>query len=311
MYQILSPVLFNIFNRPDTTQRVFEKIREGKPGKLYVAADGPRADRENEAALCEATRKVIQVDWECEVHYLYRTENLGCKMGMSGAIKWFFENEPEGIVLEDDCLPGDSFFRFCDVLLEKYRYDTRIAHIAGTHMAKGKTFGDATYYFSKYTFIWGWASWRRVWENYDEKLELMDGFLEQGLFKYIYDKKKVTDRLASNLNMVRTNAIDTWDYQYLFMNFWNNSLSACPNVNLISNIGFDARATHTEDKNNKFAAMPLETISEITHPKYFVPVLDADYYVLKLEEEDPLTYFKSRVKRAIKKGLSIFAPARN
>jgi len=132
MYKIKSPVLLNIFNRPDTTRRVFEKIREGRPGKLYVAADGPRAGRPGEDALCEETRRIIHIDWDCEVHFLYRAENLGCKMGMRGTVKWFFKNEEEGIVLEDDCLPGESFFRFCDELLEKYRYDTRIAHIAGT-----------------------------------------------------------------------------------------------------------------------------------------------------------------------------------
>lgn len=190
MYKTISPVLFTIFNRPDTTQLVFEKIREFKPSKLYIAADGPRADREGEDALCRETRGVINVDWDCEVQYLYRSENLGCKLGMSGAIKWFFENEPEGIVLEDDCLPGEDFFRFCDTLLEKYRDDTRVAHIAGTRMTLNDKFGDATYYFSKYTHIWGWASWRRVWKNYDENLTMKDSFVQQDLFKYIYSKKR-------------------------------------------------------------------------------------------------------------------------
>jgi len=304
MYKIKSPVLLNIFNRPDTTRRVFEKIREGRPGKLYVAADGPRPDRKGEDALCEENRSVINVDWDCEVHLLYRPENLGCKMGMSGAVKWFFQNEEEGIVLEDDCLPGESFFEFCDTLLEKYRYDTRVAHIAGTRMANDRKFGDATYYFSKYTYIWGWASWRRVWENYDENLLLMDGFVQEDLFKYVYGRKKVTDRLAKTLNMVKTNAIDTWDFQYAFMNFWNNSLCICPNINLISNIGFDPRATHTKDKNNKFANIPVETFSEIKHPKYFVPILDADYHVLKLEEQDLVMSLTSKVKDVMKKGLS-------
>ncbi|GGM96519.1 hemolytic protein HlpA [Dyadobacter beijingensis] len=303
MYKIISPVLLNIFNRPDTTQRVFEKIREGKPGKLYIAADGPRPDRENENVLCEETRKVIKIDWDCEVHYLYRNENLGCKMSMSGGIKWFFENEPEGIVLEDDCLPGEDFFRFCDTLLEKYRYDTRVAHIAGTRMAQGRKFGDASYYFSKFTHIWGWASWRRVWENYDENLTRMDGFVEQGLFSYVYDNKKVTDMLTRTLKLVRDNAIDTWDYQYLFLNFWNNSLCICPNVNLISNIGFDTRATHTTDKANKFANLPVEPLGEISHPPYFVPILDADYYVLQLEEASMLRSLKSRVVNAVRRRL--------
>lgn len=304
MYQILSPVLLTIFNRPDTTQRVFAQIREGRPRKLYVAADGPRPDREQEKTLCEQTRAVIQVDWDCEVHYLYRTENLGCKLGMSGAIKWFFEHEPEGIILEDDCLPGEGFFRFCDTLLEKFRHDTRIAHIAGTNLSRGKTFGSASYYFSKYTFIWGWASWRRVWENYDEKLALLDDFLGQDLFRYVYEQKSASNFLTHNLNLVKTDAISTWDYQYSFLNFWNNRLCICPNVNLISNIGFDMRGTHTHDKSNKFAALPIADLTEITHPKFFVPILDADYEVFRSEQQSTSARIRSKIARVLKRLLS-------
>lgn len=304
MYQIKSPVLFTLFNRPDTAYRVFQKIRAGKPPKLYVAADGPRRDRDGEAALCEEARKVIQVDWECEVHTLYRPENLGCKVAMSGAVKWFFEQEEEGIILEDDCLPDESFFMFCDTLLEKYRHDTRIAHIGGANLCLNKKFGDASYYFSRYTIIWGWASWRRVWQNYDENLLLLDGFIQEDLFKYIYKKKTVTDQLIKTLNVVKSNALVTWDFQYVFMNFWNNSLCIVPNKNLISNIGFDTRATHTADTRSKFANLPTEPLGEITHPKYFVPIIDADYYLLKLEEPPLTTKLKRIIVPVVKRLIS-------
>ena len=118
-YDIKSAVLFIIFNRPDTTKKVFDQIKAGKPGRLYIAADGPRMNRPGEEVLCRQTREIINdVDWPCEVKTLFRQTNQGCKEAVSSAIAWFFENEEEGIILEDDCLPNNSFFRFCDTLLE-------------------------------------------------------------------------------------------------------------------------------------------------------------------------------------------------
>jgi hypothetical protein len=141
-YQIKSAVLFIIFNRPDTTKQVFAKIKVGKPRRFYVAADGPRTDRPGEDELCKQTRAIInEVDWDCDVKTLFRTTNGGCKEAVSSVITWFFENEEEGIILEDDCLPADSFFRFCDTLLEKYRFDNRIGNISGRNLQHGKKWG--------------------------------------------------------------------------------------------------------------------------------------------------------------------------
>ena len=123
-----APVLFLVFNRPDVTMRVFEAIRHARPRRLYVAADGPRAGISSETGKCEQTRQIAtQVDWDCEVKTLFRSENLGCRVAVSSAIDWFFENEPEGIILEDDCLPHPTFFHFCQELLERYQHDQRIA----------------------------------------------------------------------------------------------------------------------------------------------------------------------------------------
>ncbi len=127
-----SPVLFLIFNRPDTTAKVFEAIREARPPKLYIAADGPRPNRAGEKDRCEVTRAIAtQVDWPCEVKKLFRDENLGCGKAVSEAITWFFENEPEGIILEDDILPHPDFFPYCDEMLEKYRDNDRVGIISG------------------------------------------------------------------------------------------------------------------------------------------------------------------------------------
>ena len=163
-----TPVLFLIFNREDTTQKVFNVLRRQKPKYLYVAADGPRKNKEGEAEKCRRTRDIInQVDWDCELKTLFREENRGCKMAVSSAISWFFEQVEQGIILEDDCLPHPSFFPFCEELLIRYKDDDRIGHIGGNCFLPGLIEDGLSYDFCSISHIWGWASWRRVWKNYD------------------------------------------------------------------------------------------------------------------------------------------------
>ncbi|HEY0177078.1 MAG TPA: nucleotide-diphospho-sugar transferase, partial [Pedobacter sp.] len=238
-YITKSPVLFLIFNRPDTTSRVFREIRAARPARLYIAADGPRTDRENEELLCNETLTIVsQIDWDCKVEKLIRTSNLGCKDAVSSAIDWFFENEEEGIILEDDCLPSKSFFYYCDTLLEKYRSDTRIRHIAGCNLQKGRKWGQASTYFANQTHVWGWATWKRVWKDYDKDLKLYrDEEVAEKLGQIFTDPFVIHD-WTKIFKEVKAGKIDTWDFQLAFTNYFNNSLSINPNVNLISNIGF-------------------------------------------------------------------------
>ena len=170
-----TPILFLIFNRPDTTKLVFESIKRIKPAKLYIAADGARKHKVGEDLLCKETRSIIDlIDWECEIKTLLRTENLGCKIAVSSAIDWFFENEEQGIILEDDCLPNESFFNFCEQLLNQFKENKEIMHISGNNFQDGITRGDGSFYFSKYNHIWGWATWKRAWKLYNVKLEIED-----------------------------------------------------------------------------------------------------------------------------------------
>jgi len=169
---LTSPVLFLIFNRPETTQQVFSAIRKAKPPRLYVAADGPRSDYPNEDEKCEHSRKIAtNVDWDCEVKTLFRDQNLGCRLAVSQAISWFFENEPEGIILEDDCLPSQSFFWFCQELLEDFRNDKQVGAICGFYSNELDYKPSASYFFSRYMRVWGWAGWRRTFEEYDSHLK--------------------------------------------------------------------------------------------------------------------------------------------
>ena len=277
-----SAVLFIIFNRPDTTKQVFDRIRAAKPPRLYVAADGPRQSKPHEKDLCVAARAVVsEIDWACEVKTLFRDENLGCKNAVSSAIDWFFEHEEEGIILEDDCLPAASFFNFCDTLLEKYRYDTRIRHITGCNLQQGKKWGADTYYFSNMTHVWGWAGWRRVWKDYDKTLNKYNTEDVSNKLSNIFDDQLIVSSLKHIFDEVKAGKIDTWDYQLDFANLFYIVLSIIPNENLISNIGFGSNATHTTDNNSLYSNITLKEIGEITHPGYFLPEKQADLLVLK------------------------------
>src|SRR6185369_14461868 len=169
-WALTTPVAFIIFNRPDTTEKVFAEIARARPPKLLVIADGPRAGRAGEADRCAATRAIIdRVDWDCKVLTNYSDVNLGCKNRVASGIDWVFEQVPEAIILEDDCLPDPTFFRFCEELLIRYREDERISQICGANFQFGRKRSNDSYYFSRYNHIWGWASWRRAWQHYDRK----------------------------------------------------------------------------------------------------------------------------------------------
>jgi hypothetical protein len=167
-HSLNTAVLFLVFNRLDTTKQVFEAIRQAEPPRLYVAADGARANKEGEADKAQAVRDYIMqnIDWEYEVKTLFQEENLGCKYAVSGAIDWFFENEEMGIILEDDCLPSQSFFWYCEELLKKYKDNTRVWHIGGTNTEIISKDILSSFYFSQLNNIWGWATWKSQIESH-------------------------------------------------------------------------------------------------------------------------------------------------
>lgn len=237
------PILFIIFNREDTSRKVFDEIKKIQPAKLYIAADGPRKYK-NEDEKCLNTRNIIKIDWDCEVKTLYRNENLGCKKAVSEAITWFFENEDDGIILEDDCLPNQSFFYFCESMLNLYKNDNTVMHIGGCNFQQNQPLTN--YYFSKYVHVWGWASWKRAWQNYNSDLnnsqiESIKNLLNDKN-RFSNDENKYWQKTLKNLI---ENNIDTWDYQWVFHIWQNNGLAITPPCNLISNIGFNQDATHT------------------------------------------------------------------
>jgi hypothetical protein len=274
-----TPILFILFNRPDTTQIVFNAIRDIRPLRLYVAADGPRPTVQSDLKRCADAREIIKgVDWNCEVKTLFREKNLGCGLGVSTAITWFFEQEPEGIVLEDDCLPSDSFFWFCQELLEKYRDDNRVMHIGGNNFLDDSPGNkDSSYYFSRNGHIWGWATWQRAWQAYDFKISLYEQLKEKGFFDEFFLNRLEKFYRMRKFNQVRDGSLDTWDYQWDFARFANSGLSIAPQRNLVKNIGFGADATHTTSANSKNSDLQAFDLDfPLKHPPFMLRDIERD-----------------------------------
>lgn len=279
-HPLQTAVLFLVFNRLDTTKQVFEAIRKAKPPRLYIAADGAREHKEGEAEKAQAVRDYIlsNIDWECEIKTLFQEQNLGCKMAVSGAIDWFFENEEMGIILEDDCLPSQSFFWFCEELLERYKDDERIGMISGDNFQNGIKRGDGDYYFSVYNHIWGWASWANRWNKYDVEL---DSINDTQFIKKLFNDKNTRKYWLDTYQTMKDKKIDTWDYQWTFT-LWNqNQLTILPNVNMISNVGFGADATHTTGE-SEFSKLIAQNLIITKHPLEIERDIDADNFTSKL-----------------------------
>ena len=275
-WKLNTPVAFIIFNRPDTTKRVFEAIAQAKPPVLLVVADGARTNRVGEAEKCTATRAIIEkVNWDCTILTNYSETNLGCKKRVASGLDWVFEQVPEAIILEDDCLPDPSFFRFCEEMLERYRDDERIGMISGTNFLE-KPAHPSSYFYSMYPHIWGWASWRRVWKNYDVDMQQLDALRDDVNFQQRFSSTAEFRHWMKVFSTVRDGHIDTWDAQVTSLFFQQNYLSIYPSVNLISNIGFGADATHTKFEGNFVANLPTRGIQfPLKHPAHML--CDMDY----------------------------------
>jgi hypothetical protein len=257
-----TPILFIIFNRPDTTKRVFAEIIKYKPSQLFIAADGSRMDKAGEKEKCEETRRITEnIDWPCEVKRLYRNKNLGCKLAVSGAIDWFFKNVEEGIILEDDCLPNASFFNFCKEMLRLYKHDNKVMCISGDNFLPQEMQKKDEYHFSKYIHIWGWATWRRAWKNYDVSMKDWPQIMKNGIINKYFDNILEKIYWQTLFNAVYRDRIDTWDYQFLYHVWKNNGVSIVPGKNLVTNIGFGINAVHLKSEKSPLSGLHTNTIN--------------------------------------------------
>ncbi len=280
--QLLTPVALFIFNRPDLTIRTFTEIARARPRMLLLVADGPRPNIPGEAEQCAAARAVVgQVDWPCQLLTNFSDVNLGYKKRMASGLDWVFETVTEAIILEDDCVPHPTYFRFSEELLRRYRDDERIMHIAGSNYQFGQRRTLDSYYFSRYTIVGGWASWRRSWQHFDLEMKLWPWVRDNHLLKGVLHDDRVVEDWENRFQAVYTNQLGSiWDLQWWFACWIQNGLAIHPNVNLISNIGFDARATHIKDEDYPFANMPVEAMHfPLTHPLVVTTNAAADSFI--------------------------------
>lgn len=244
-----TPVLLLIFNRPQLTGKVLDRIRMVKPAHLYVCADGPRPHVTEDIENCRLARQVIEtVDWDCTVKTLFRDVNIGCRRAVQSGIDWFFEHEEAGIILEDDCLPHPTFFDFCEVMLKKYASDDHVMHISGHNPAADACLRvDASYLYSKFSFVWGWATWRRAWKHYDDTFPNLDsrwGKSGNAVAKLV-DDKTACRYLFDKFQRTRDGELNTWDYAWFYNIITHKGWCINAASNLVENIGFDRNATHT------------------------------------------------------------------
>ena len=275
-----TPLLLIAWRRPHTLRQVIDAIRPVAPTRLYVACDGPNPERPDEAEKVAATRQVIEneIDWPCRIERLYSDVNQGCSIGPIRAISWFFEQVEEGIILEDDCVPHPDFFPYCTTLLERYRHDTRVWCISGNNFQNGQWRGDGSYYFSRYNHCWGWASWRRCWQHYDADLSQWPALRDSGLMKTAFEdpvERKFWSRIWQRTHS-KAVLITWWDYQWTFTCLANGGLTALPNVNLVSNVGFGEDASHTTRKS--ITPTINQGISICNYPSFILRHSMADRY---------------------------------
>ena len=254
-----TPILFIIFNRPEITQKVFNQIKQIQPMHLFIAADGPKTNRLEDLRKCEDTRNIInQINWPCELKTLFRDENRGCGYGPAEAVTWFFEQVEQGIILEDDCLPDPSFFFYCEQLLQKYMNDPTIYLVCGTNpMLKWKE-KEFSYLFAKLGWTWGWATWRRAWNNFDYTASLWNTMEGKRRVEQFLSNEDYFNHFSQEFNQYfKTVRNDVWDFQWLLCRFYNSGYSIVPTRNLISNIGTGMDATHTGDIQITYMNLPV------------------------------------------------------
>lgn len=300
-YSVKSPVAVVIFNRYEITKKLFEELKKVKPKELYIIADGPRMDRPEDKEKCEKTRKIFDnIDWECNIHKNFAECNLGCSKRPYTGFNWVFENVNEAIILEDDCIPDISFFRYCDELLEKYRDDERIMMISGNNQLNNWKRGEYSYHFSKFGGIGAWASWKRAWKYFDIEIsnwkdETIKTLLKNKLNNYeFYSRKLAYDKLYNN-----SENTTAWDYQWGFARLMQSGLAISPSCNLICNIGFGPDATHSTTISKVINLKAQNMEFPLKHPSFVIADNEYDKKMIKKTCGGYINLLKDFIKNII------------
>jgi hypothetical protein len=259
------PVLIIGWRRPALIKAVIDAVRLAAPSKVFVAVDGPdvgRRPHEGEAVAQTIATIEAEIDWPCSINRRYSPENQGCRLGVSGAIDWFFTHVDAGIVLEDDCVPHLDFFAYCAQLLKQYRSDPRVMCISGDNSANVHPARGRDYTFVRYPQIWGWATWRRAWQRYDRDLTRYRQARSSSDWDRLVPNKFERETFQARLDEIASGGgPDTWDYQWAATLLLDRGLSVHPRVNLVTNIGFGVDATHTFNEQHPRAGVPAGQMS--------------------------------------------------
>jgi len=299
---VSTPIALIIFNRPHLAEQVFAAIAAVKPSKLFVIADGPRFAEESDK--CKKARSIVdRVDWNCEVQTNFSEENLGCRDRVVSGINWVFSKAEDAIVLEDDCVPHPSFFHYCETLLQHYRNDDRIMEIGGANYQNGQIRSSRSYYFSKYSHLHGWATWRRAWQYFDKNIQFWPALKKSPQWATLSGDAGERKYWTATYDRIFEGKITTvWDYQWQLMRWARGGLVTVPRVNLVSNIGYGPGATHTIWADDKCASLPTYDLGEISHPDVVTRHEEADRYMFGPAFRSPIT---TRVRRKIIRGISL------
>lgn len=273
-----APVAFFIFNRPELTAQAFSAIAAARPPRLLVVGDGPRPGHPDDPDQVRQARGVIErVDWPCQLSTCYSDVNLGCKQRLASGLDWVFSEVESAVIIEDDCVPDPSFFRFCEELLERYRDEPRVHMIAGCNVLAPRSFTQCSYYFSHCYHIWGWASWARAWAHYDLQMTRWPELRDTRWLRRLLGSP-IQARIARRIfDETHAGKVPTWDFQWVFSSWLAGGLAIVPSVNLVSNIGYGEQATHERAADHPLANLPREAMTfPLRHPRRVAPLREAD-----------------------------------
>ncbi len=298
----IAPVALFVFNRPHLTARSYDLIRQAKPRRIFIVGDGPRVGHPDDLELCRATRRIVSSpDWKCDLQTNFAEENLGSGCRVSSGLDWVFSQCEEAIVLEDDCVPSRSFFNFCTTLLTYYRHDERVMHISGDNYQNGVSRGIGSYFFSRYSLSWGWASWARAWQHYDFKIRAWPAAREENWLNSFLEDRLEIEYWTMIFERLYRGLIDAWDYQWLFTCWRHNALSIQPNINLVSNVGAGPDATNHKDPHSTIG-IPAGELEELLHPGQVQRDRKADRFTFRkhIAPKRPSPFQRIRDKSALR-----------
>jgi hypothetical protein len=295
-----TPVTFLVFNRPDLTAQVFARIRAARPPKLLIVCDGPRPNRPDDAVKVAAVRKVIDdgIDWPCQVFRNFAEQNLGCRNRIASGLTWAFEQVEESIILEDDCLPDPSFFTFAEAMLARFRDDPQVMHVSGNNLTAPHRRSPHAYWFSHHPWIWGWATWRRAWRQYDADMRTWDERRAALDASFASEHERAFWVAAYDDARRDLTKAGTWDFPWVYTCRSLGGLCVFPRENLIENLGFGGDSTHTSKEMNRLR-LPTRDLGPIDHPAHRGVDRYADDLLTRIyagEKISPWHNFKARLR---------------